>query len=154
MLQHNTVPQFSLAVPPTLLSIDQAEELAISYLSAVELHRQTLALQEPAPETLKISPGAHTADWERGVVYAKAQNLARTFSPHGISREHHYSHERVKKELRGLANVEVLVRDEAWAAEKAMARWITTFLRFTDNRDRTFLFVTKGTSEPAEFLEM
>ncbi|KAF9230292.1 peptidase M17, leucyl aminopeptidase, partial [Melanogaster broomeanus] len=43
------------------------------------------------------------------------------------------------EELKGLANVEVIVRDEAWAAEKGM---------------RTFLSVTKGTWEPAKFLEI
>ncbi|KIK94396.1 hypothetical protein PAXRUDRAFT_828052 [Paxillus rubicundulus Ve08.2h10] len=96
--------------------------------------------KEPIPEKLKISPGTHTADWERGVVYAKAQNLARTLMelPANIMTPTVFT-ERVKEELKGLANVEVIVRDEAWAAEKCM---------------HTFLSVTKGTSEPAKFLEI
>jgi aminopeptidase len=47
--------------------------------------------------------------------------------------------ERVIAEFSGVANVEIIVRDEAWAAEKGM---------------RTFLSVTQGTSEPAKFLEI
>ncbi|KAF9237072.1 cytosol aminopeptidase family, catalytic domain-containing protein [Melanogaster broomeanus] len=94
----------------------------------------------PAPEKLTISPGASTVDWERGVVYAKAQNLARTLMelPANLMTPTAFT-ERAKEELKGLANVEVTVRDEAWAAEKGM---------------RTFLSVTKGTSEPAKFLEI
>ncbi|KAF9225161.1 hypothetical protein BS17DRAFT_778229 [Gyrodon lividus] len=97
--------------------------------------------KEPAPQNkLKISPGANTADWERGVVYAKAQNLARTLMelPANFMTPTAFT-ERAKEELKGLANVEVIVRDEAWATEKGM---------------RTFLSVTKGTSEPAKFLEI
>jgi len=47
--------------------------------------------------------------------------------------------ERVKSEFKGVANVEIIVRDEAWADEKGM---------------RTFLSVTQGTSEPAKLLEI
>ncbi|KAF8882580.1 cytosol aminopeptidase family, catalytic domain-containing protein [Infundibulicybe gibba] len=47
--------------------------------------------------------------------------------------------ERVKAEFSGLANVEIFVHDEAWAAEKNM---------------NTFLSVTHGTSVPAKFLEI
>lgn len=36
--------------------------------------------KEPAPEKPKLSPFASSADWDCGVVYANAQNLARTVS--------------------------------------------------------------------------
>jgi len=47
--------------------------------------------------------------------------------------------ERVKAEFANIPNTQITVRDEEWAAEKGM---------------RTFLSVTKGTSEPAKFLEI
>ena len=34
--------------------------------------------KELAPEKPKLSPIANSADWDRGVVYANAQNWART----------------------------------------------------------------------------
>jgi hypothetical protein len=34
--------------------------------------------KEPLPEKLDFSPLQETKDWDRGVVYAQAQNLART----------------------------------------------------------------------------
>ncbi|KAG9309122.1 leucine aminopeptidase [Chiua virens] len=95
---------------------------------------------EPAPEKPKISPIVKSADWDRGVVYANAQNLARTLMelPANIMTPTAFT-ERAREAFKGIANVEVIVRDEAWAAEKGM---------------RTFLSVTKGTDEPAKFLEI
>ncbi|KAH7886392.1 cytosol aminopeptidase family, catalytic domain-containing protein [Phlebopus sp. FC_14] len=95
---------------------------------------------EKSPEKLTVKPASDSADWERGVVYAKAQNLARTLMelPANVMTPTAFT-ERVKAELKGISNVDVIVRDEAWAAEKGM---------------RTFLSVTKGTSEPAKFLEI
>ncbi|KAI0782880.1 leucine aminopeptidase [Abortiporus biennis] len=94
----------------------------------------------PVPEKLKLKPSMDSKEWKEGVIYAESQNLARTLMelPANIITPTEFS-ERVKKELQGVPNVEVIVRDEAWAAEKGM---------------RTFLSVTKGTSEPAKFLEI
>ncbi|KAG6329095.1 hypothetical protein ID866_9995, partial [Astraeus odoratus] len=95
---------------------------------------------EPAPEKLNIKASAGSPDWDRGVIYAKAQNLARTLMelPANMLTPTAFA-ERAKAEFKGIANVEIHIRDEAWAAKKGM---------------RTFLSVTKGTNEPAKFLEI
>ncbi|KAI6136054.1 cytosol aminopeptidase family, catalytic domain-containing protein [Pisolithus sp. B1] len=91
---------------------------------------------ERAREKLNLTASAASAEWDRGVIYAKAQNLARTLMelPANVMTPTAFT-ERVKSEFEGLDNVEVV----AWAAEKGM---------------RTFLSVTKGTDEPAKFLEI
>ncbi|KAI6101506.1 cytosol aminopeptidase family, catalytic domain-containing protein [Pisolithus croceorrhizus] len=95
---------------------------------------------EPAREKLNLTASAASAEWDRGVIYARAQNLARTLMelPANFMTPTAFT-ERVKSEFEGLDNVKVVVHDEAWAAEKGM---------------RTFLSVTKGTDEPAKFLEI
>ncbi|KAH8116732.1 leucine aminopeptidase [Phellopilus nigrolimitatus] len=89
--------------------------------------------------TLSPAPGTDADSWARGVVFAEAQILARELMelPANMMTPTIFC-ERIKKEAEGLNNVEVIVRDEAWAEEKGM---------------RTFLSVTKGTSEPAKLLE-
>ncbi|KAH8825577.1 leucine aminopeptidase, partial [Flagelloscypha sp. PMI_526] len=89
---------------------------------------------------LKVNPLEQSKDWERGVVYANSQNLARTLMemPANWMTPTKFS-ERVLAEFKDLDNVEIFVRDEEWAAEKGM---------------NTFLSVTHGTSEPAKFLEI
>ncbi|KAJ3507952.1 hypothetical protein NLJ89_g6018 [Agrocybe chaxingu] len=97
-------------------------------------------LAEPVPEKLTFTPLQASKEWERGVVYAQSQNLARTLMelPANMMTPTAFC-ERVKKEFEGIPNVEIIVRDEVWAAEKNM---------------NVFLSVTHGTSEPAKFLEM
>jgi len=97
-------------------------------------------LKETIPDQLKFEPFFASKEWDTGVVVAKAQNLARTLMelPANMMTPTAFT-ERVKFEFSGIPNVDVIVRDEAWAAEKGM---------------RTFLSVTRGTSEPAKFLEI
>ncbi|KAG5728743.1 Cytosol aminopeptidase [Termitomyces sp. T112] len=97
-------------------------------------------LKEPLPEKMNLSPIQTSKEWERGVIYGKAQNLARTLMelPANIMTPTKFT-ERVKSEFAGLKNVEIIVRDEVWAADKNM---------------NTFLSVTHGTSEPAKILEI
>ncbi|KAI0713970.1 cytosol aminopeptidase family, catalytic domain-containing protein [Earliella scabrosa] len=97
-------------------------------------------LTQPLPDKLSLSPLAPAADWDLGVVYANAQNLARTLMeyPANIMTPTAFT-ERIKAEAAGLDNLEVIVRDTEWAAKKGM---------------RTFLSVAKGSQEPAKFLEM
>ncbi|KAH9913521.1 leucine aminopeptidase [Fomitopsis serialis] len=78
--------------------------------------------------------------WSDGVVYARAQNLARTLSelPGNMMTPTAFT-ERVQAEFAGLPNVDIFARDQEWAAEKGM---------------RTFLSVAKGSSEPCKFLEI
>ncbi|KAI0770877.1 cytosol aminopeptidase family, catalytic domain-containing protein [Trametes elegans] len=97
-------------------------------------------LTEALPEKLKLSPLNSHNEWETGVTYARAQNLARTLMelPANIITPTAFT-ERIKSEFTGIPNVDVIVRDADWAAQKGM---------------NTFLSVAKGTSEPAKFLEI
>ncbi|KAJ8584088.1 hypothetical protein M405DRAFT_827455 [Rhizopogon salebrosus TDB-379] len=95
---------------------------------------------EGAQKKFAISTNIGSADWDRGVICANAQNLARTLMelPANMMTPTAFC-ERVQAEFSGIANVEIIVRDEAWASEKGM---------------RTFLSVTQGTDQPAKFLEI
>ncbi|KAG8939548.1 hypothetical protein FRC04_006234 [Tulasnella sp. 424] len=98
--------------------------------------------EDKGDKTVKFEPlgATESARWEEGLTVSYAQNLARELMelPANMMTPTLFC-ERMQKELDGVANVETFVRDEAWAAEKGM---------------RTFLSVTKGTSEPAKFLEI
>ncbi|KAF5341259.1 hypothetical protein D9611_005985 [Ephemerocybe angulata] len=98
---------------------------------------------EPAKDKVAFAPVEASAEWDRGVVYAQSQNLARTLAeyPANMITPTAFT-ERVRREFEGIANVEIVVRDEAWAAEKGMLA------------QNVFLSVTHGTSEPAKFLEI
>ncbi|KAK0473103.1 cytosol aminopeptidase family, catalytic domain-containing protein [Armillaria novae-zelandiae] len=90
-------------------------------------------LKEPIPEKLTLSPEQSSEEWDRGVVYAESQNFARTLMelPANILTPT-VSLSFLKSAFAGIDNVEILVRDEAWAEAKGM---------------RTFLSVTHGTAE-------
>lgn len=92
------------------------------------------------PKKLNISTNISSADWDRGVIYADAQNFARTLMemPANMMTPTAFC-EHVKAKFSGIPDVEIIVRDEAWAADKGM---------------RTFLSVTQGTDQPAKFLEI
>ncbi|OBZ79403.1 Cytosol aminopeptidase [Grifola frondosa] len=79
-----------------------------------------LALKEPLADKLSFSPTASSPEWETGVVYAKAQNLARTLMelPANLMTPTAFTEE-IKSEFSDIPNVEIIVRDEAWAAEQA-----------------------------------
>ncbi|KAI0066202.1 hypothetical protein BV25DRAFT_1912978 [Artomyces pyxidatus] len=96
--------------------------------------------KDAGSEKISFEPLKPSKEWETGVVYAEAQNLARTLMelPGNMMTPTAFT-ERVKAEFANVANTEIIVRDEEWAAEKGM---------------NTFLSVTKGTSEPAKFLEI
>ncbi|KAF8522571.1 cytosol aminopeptidase family, catalytic domain-containing protein [Hysterangium stoloniferum] len=91
---------------------------------------------QPLSEPPKDSP----LTWETGLVYASSQNVARELMelPANIITPTGFT-ERVKELFKDIPNVDIYVRDEAWAQEKGM---------------RTFLSVSKGTNEPAKFLEI
>ncbi|EKM60163.1 uncharacterized protein PHACADRAFT_85243 [Phanerochaete carnosa HHB-10118-sp] len=99
--------------------------------------------QKPSPPRLSFSPIPANADekaWQEGVVYAEAQNLARTLMelPANMLTPTHFC-ERAKKEFQGVDGVEIIVRDTEWAAQKSM---------------NSFLSVTHGSAQPAKFLEI
>ncbi|KAF8635936.1 hypothetical protein AX15_000107 [Amanita polypyramis BW_CC] len=97
-------------------------------------------LKEPIPEKISISPFQTSTDWDKGTVYGKAQNLARTLMelPANMMTPTRFT-ERIKAEFADIPNVKIVVHDAEWATEKGM---------------NTFLSVTHGTSEPAKFLEI
>ncbi|KAJ7157337.1 leucine aminopeptidase [Mycena filopes] len=97
-------------------------------------------LKESIPEKVALKALDTSPEWDQGVVYAKAQNLARTLMelPANMMTPTIFC-ERVQKEFAGLEKVQIFARDEAWAEEKGM---------------RTFLSVTRGSAEPAKFLEI
>ncbi|KAJ6541634.1 cytosol aminopeptidase family, catalytic domain-containing protein [Mycena capillaripes] len=97
-------------------------------------------LKEPIPEKIALKALNASPEWDQGVVYAKAQNLARTLMelPGNMMTPTIFC-QRMQTEFAGIENVEIFVRDEAWAAEKGM---------------RTFLSVSQGSAEPAKFLEI
>ncbi|KAF9040239.1 leucine aminopeptidase [Hymenopellis radicata] len=92
-------------------------------------------LKEPIPEKFTITPEQTSKEWDEGVICAEAQNFARTLMelPANMMTPTVFT-ERAKAAFAGLENVEVIVRDEAWAEKKGM---------------NSFLSVTHGTSEPA-----
>ncbi|KAI0001370.1 leucine aminopeptidase [Russula compacta] len=96
--------------------------------------------EKAVPQELFFQPVQDSKTWETGVVYAEAQNFARTLAelPANLLTPTTFS-ERVKSEFANVPNTQITVHDEEWAAEKGM---------------RTFLSVTKGTSEPAKLLEI
>ncbi|KAI0737652.1 leucine aminopeptidase [Daedaleopsis nitida] len=94
----------------------------------------------PIPDKLSLDPLTPQPGWQTGVVYARAQNLARTLMEYpGNMMTPTVFAARIKAEAAGLENVEVVVRNTEWAAKKGM---------------RTFLSVAKGSQEPAKFLEL
>ncbi|KAI0256218.1 cytosol aminopeptidase family, catalytic domain-containing protein [Lactifluus subvellereus] len=125
-----------------------------AHAAAVAAHlakyKFTLKTSPPSPyqpgnesavlQELSFQPLQDSQEWETGVTYAEAQNLARTLMelPANMLTPTAFS-ERVKAEFANVPNTQIIVRDEEWAAEKGM---------------RTFLSVTKGTSEPAKLLEI
>ncbi|KAF7307648.1 Leucine aminopeptidase [Mycena indigotica] len=117
-----------------LASKDYVERVVVdtthdAHASAVAAHLATykFTLKTEPAHRLKangLKPLDASAEWDRGVVYAEAQNLART---------------RIQAEFSEVEKTEVIVRDEAWAKEKGM---------------RTFLSVCGGTSEPGKIVEI
>nr|AME15516.1 leucyl aminopeptidase [Actinomucor elegans] len=78
--------------------------------------------------------------WESGQIYGASQNVARMLmtSPANLMTPKLFAEE-VAYLLAGLENVEVIVRDEEWAARQNM---------------NAFLSVSKGSAEPLRFLEI
>ncbi|RDB19531.1 Cytosol aminopeptidase [Hypsizygus marmoreus] len=128
-------------------SIDAHAAAVAAHLAAYKFSLKTTPpsqfnpnLKEPIPDKLAFTAIEASQEWDRGVVYAQAQNFARTLMelPANMITPTIFT-ERVKAQFAGIKNVEIIVRDEAWAAEKNM---------------NTFLSVTHGTSEPAKILEI
>ncbi|RGB38772.1 cytosol aminopeptidase family, catalytic domain-containing protein [Rhizophagus diaphanus] len=94
--------------------------------------------------SVKISPfgslSSSDLTWETGLIYANAQNFARTL---GNSPANHMTPtiftENAKSVLKDLPNVEVIVRDRDWVEGKKMG---------------SFLSVANGSDEPLKFLEI
>jgi len=90
------------------------------------------------PEIKPLEQG-DSVGWEKGIIYGSSQNLARWLmeSPANFLTPTQFCIE-TEKEMAGLP-VQMVVRDEAWAKEQGMG---------------SFLSVSRGSIEPAKFLEM
>ena len=91
--------------------------------------------------TINLAPSADdVAGWEKGSVFASAQNFARTLmdTPANLMTPTIFA-ETIQKKYQGLKNLEVIVHDEDWAKEQGM---------------NLYLSVTRGSAEPAKFLEI
>src|SRR5207248_10238070 len=78
--------------------------------------------------------------WETGLIYAEAQNFARTLmkTPANYMTPTKFT-EYVQSKFNGLSKVEIIVRDKDWVEEKKMG---------------SFLSVSKGSDEPLKFLDI
>ncbi|KIJ91692.1 hypothetical protein K443DRAFT_135453 [Laccaria amethystina LaAM-08-1] len=91
------------------------------------------------PQKLKFTPTGPLVGWNKGVIYAQAQNLARTLNERPANMMTPTSFvERARKEFDGIPNVEIPHKEE-WTKSK---------------NTHLFLSVTQGTSELAKFLEI
>lgn len=94
---------------------------------------------------LKVSllPSAHDKDaqakWERGVIVANGQNLARRLMETPANHMTPTIFANTVSELASAVGVKALIRDKAWAESKNM---------------NSFLSVSKGSDEPPIFLEL
>ncbi|KZV73318.1 hypothetical protein PENSPDRAFT_603102 [Peniophora sp. CONT] len=97
------------------------------------------ATETPA-ENLTFEPLEAFKEWDEGRLYAEAQNFARTLQemPANMMTPTAFC-ERAQAEFASIPGVTVVVRDEEWAKEKGM---------------NLFLSVSRGTDEPAKFLEI
>ncbi|EGG12142.1 uncharacterized protein MELLADRAFT_54777 [Melampsora larici-populina 98AG31] len=79
-------------------------------------------------------------NWSSGLIFGRAQNLARELmeTPANMMTPTAFC-DRIKKEFEGISNVEIHVRDREWAEAKGM---------------RSFLSVARGSNEPCKFLEV
>lgn len=111
-----------------------------------ELEPTTLSLlgdkAKPTLESEQATDGRIQLDWDTGVVYGQAQNLARRLMELPANKMTPTIFcETAEKEFAGLANVSMEAHDLAWAEEKKMG---------------SFISVNRGSSdsEPLRFLEL
>nr|GAT48665.1 leucine aminopeptidase [Mycena chlorophos] len=119
----------------------EADPHAAAVAAHLAAYRFTLKTSGPKRvEASAIKALESSAEWDRGVVYGEAQNLARTLMelPSNMLTPTLFA-EWIQQEFAGLADTTVWVRDEEWAKEKGM---------------RTFLSVCSGSNEPGKFVEM
>ncbi|KAG0739352.1 hypothetical protein G6F57_011879 [Rhizopus arrhizus] len=97
-------------------------------------------LKAKKTDALQVEPFKANQDWEKGQIMGASQNVARMLmtSPSNLMTPKLFAEE-VAYLLAGLENVEVIVRDEEWAAKQNM---------------NAFLSVAKGSCEPLRFLEI
>ncbi len=96
----------------------------------------------PTLESEKASGGRIQLDWESGVIYGQAQNLARELMELPANKMTPTIFcDRAAQEFSGIANVSMEAHDLAWAEEKKMG---------------AFISVNRGSSdhEPLRFLEL
>lgn len=116
--------------------------------------------QSQIPPRLSFTPldasSPQKTAWEEGVVYAEAQNLARTLMelPANMLTPTLFAR-RIQQEFSGVAGVEIIVRDTGKCSMRCPMRFSYTATEWAAEKGmNSFLSVTHGTSEPAKLLEM
>ncbi|KAL9546995.1 hypothetical protein MBANPS3_006382, partial [Mucor bainieri] len=117
-----------------------------SVLSQFSFDKLKSKKEQDEQEDIQVGPFSESSSssteltWESGQIYGASQNVARMLmtSPANLMTPKLFAEE-VAYLLAGLENVEVIVRDEEWAARHHM---------------NAFLSVAKGSAEPLRFLEI
>ncbi|KAI9106213.1 cytosol aminopeptidase family, catalytic domain-containing protein [Phlyctochytrium arcticum] len=97
--------------------------------------------EKPGPVSISLlREDEQSAEWQKGVICAEAQNIARTLmeTPGNLMTPSIFC-DRANELFGQDPKVEVVVRDEAWAREQEMG---------------AFLSVARGSGEPLKFLEL
>ncbi|XP_051472690.1 cytosol aminopeptidase [Apus apus] len=105
------------------------------------LHEYNELKQKKKPVvTPQLHGSAENEAWQKGVIYAEGQNLARYLmeAPANYVTPSKFA-EHMEQKLRSFSNVKVHVRPESWIATQQMG---------------AFLSVAKGSAEPPIFLEI
>ncbi|KAI8878054.1 hypothetical protein K501DRAFT_229195 [Backusella circina FSU 941] len=117
-----------------------AEGAVLAQFSFDKLKSKTDDAPQVGPFAEASEKKSKGLDWNSGQIYGTSQNIARMLmtTPSNLMTPKLFSEE-VAYLLAGLENVEVIVRDEEWAAR---------------NKMNAFLAVAKGSAEPLRFLEI
>ncbi|KAJ1658290.1 hypothetical protein IWQ61_002435, partial [Dispira simplex] len=133
----NTSDPHAAAEASTLALFDHSYSKSFSDKTKDESNVLTIPVQSDSRDIQRLEDDRA---WARGVVYGTAQNLARRWmdTPSNLMTPRLFAQE-VHQHLGSLPGVEIHERDTAWAEEQGMG---------------CFLGVTKGSAEPARFLEI
>ncbi|KAG9126961.1 hypothetical protein FRC07_001260, partial [Ceratobasidium sp. 392] len=118
-----------------------------AHLGLFKFNQLKTGKNDAVPSVTVLPPTSSSSgelNWVTGETYAKAQNLARELMelPANMLTPTLFC-DRIKKEFEGIKNVELIVREKAWAEEKGMA-----------SSSNISFWGPKGSSEPPKFLEI
>ncbi|MHA2251550.1 MAG: leucyl aminopeptidase [Candidatus Kariarchaeaceae archaeon] len=117
-----------------------AEGVILGLYEFDELKQKKNDEKKELEEVIFTGTSDQTENWKQGLTIGEAQNQARRLAelPANIATPSYFT-EHTKTMFEGVDNISILVHDEKWAEEKKMG---------------AFLSVTRGSDEPAKFLEI